>query len=606
MGASFSGKYKSLFVANQGSKNERFAALKDAVAEVYASVFAPDPIEYRAERGFLDVHEEMAIMIQEVVGVRVGRYFLTPYAGVAFARNEYRWSPRIRREDGLVRIVPGLGTRAVDRLSDDYPVMLAPGQPGLRVNVTVEEMLRYSPKYMDVINLESNAFETVPVADLLKEIGSDFPSLRQIVSVASDDMIRPPGALALDGRSEETFVTFQGLIDDGRFANTMRIMLEVLSDALGYPVDIEFASDGESLYLLQCRAQSASPDSEPAPIPRHLASERILFTANRYISNGRIPDITHVVYVDPEAYAALGEQRQLKDVARAIGRLNKVLPRRQFVLIGPGRWGSRGDIRLGVSVTYADINNTAALIEVAWKKGSYVPDLSFGTHFFQDLVEADIRYLPLYPEDAGVVFNEAFLTRTESILTEILPDYAHLSDVLRVIDVTAVTRGDILKILLNADLDEAVGFFTTPTPRSREVPLREFRVEERSESHWRWRLLMAETIAANVDADRFGVKAMYVIGSAKNATSGPGSDLDLVIHFSGTDVQREGLALWLDGWSRSLAEVNYLRTGYRTDRLLDIHFVTDEDVRTQTSFAAKIGAVTDPARELRLLRTKSV
>jgi hypothetical protein len=134
------------------------------------------------------------------------------------------------------------------------------------------------------------------------------------------------------------------------------------------------------------------------------------------------------------------------------------------------------------------------------------------------------------------------------------------------------------------------------------MPFQEFRVEERSESHWRWRLLMAETIAATVDADRFGVKAMYVIGSAKNATSGPGSDLDLIVHFDGTELQKEGLALWLDGWSRSLAEVNYLRTGYRTDRLLDVHFVTDGDIERKTSFAAKIGAVTDAARELRLLR----
>jgi hypothetical protein len=202
-----------------------------------------------------------------------------------------------------------------------------------------------------------------------------------------------------------------------------------------------------------------------------------------------------------------------------------------------------------------------------------------------------------------VVFNDAFMRGSESILEAVVPEYGALSDVIRVIDIVSATGGQILKILLNADLDEAVGFLTSPTPRTREVPLQEFHVEERSESHWRWRLLMAETIAANVDADRFGVKAMYVIGSAKNATSGPGSDLDLIVHFEGTESQREGLALWLDGWSRSLAEVNYLRTGYRTDRLLDIHFVMDEDIERQTSFAAKIGAVTDAARELRLLRS---
>ncbi len=135
-GTSFAGKYKSLFIANQGPKRERLHALVDAIAEVYASTFSPDPIEYRIEHGMIDFHEEMGIMIQEVVGKKVGDYYFPAIAGVAFSHNEYRWSRRLRREDGLLRMVTGLGTRAVDRLSDDYPILLSPGQPNLRVNVT--------------------------------------------------------------------------------------------------------------------------------------------------------------------------------------------------------------------------------------------------------------------------------------------------------------------------------------------------------------------------------------------------------------------------------------------------------------------------------------
>ena len=108
-GSSFSGKYKSLFLANSGTKQERLSALQDAVAEVYASIFGPDPIEYRAERGLLEVHEEMGVMIQEVVGTRIGKYFLPSYSGVAFSANEFRWSPRIKREDGLVRLGAWIG-----------------------------------------------------------------------------------------------------------------------------------------------------------------------------------------------------------------------------------------------------------------------------------------------------------------------------------------------------------------------------------------------------------------------------------------------------------------------------------------------------------------
>lgn len=598
MGAAFSGKYKSLFVANQGGKKDRLDALQDAIAEVYASIFAPDPIEYRAERGLLDVHEEMALMIQEVVGKRVGRYYLPAYAGVAFSRNDFRWSPRIERDDGLVRMVPGLGTRAVDRLSDDYPVLLAPGQPKLRVNVTPDEIVRYSPQKIDVINLEKNSFETIALDELLREAGDNYPQVRDLVSIVSDGQIRRPRGLEPDWESDNTVVTFQGLIEDGDFVKKTKLLMDFLRERTGFAIDIEFASDGEHFYLLQCRAQSTSPEFAPAPIPRDLPKERILFSANRYISNGKVPDITHIVYVDPERYGELPDLKHMKDVGKAVGKLNKILPKRQFVLIGPGRWGSRGDIKLGVGVTYSDINNTCALIEVARRKGHYVPELSFGTHFFQDLVEGDIRYLPLYPDDEGVVFNEPFFRRKTNILREVLPEYAHLSDVIHVIDVPEVADGQIVKILLNGELEEGVGLLAMPAGEEVEIELQEFRVEERSETHWRWRMRMGETIAACLDGKRLGVKGIYVFGSVKNATSGPGSDLDLIVHFDGSDEQRECLLMWLDGWSRSLAEVNYLRTGYRSEGLLDVHIVTDSDIEKKTSYASKIGAVTDAARPL--------
>jgi predicted nucleotidyltransferase len=111
---------------------------------------------------------------------------------------------------------------------------------------------------------------------------------------------------------------------------------------------------------------------------------------------------------------------------------------------------------------------------------------------------------------------------------------------------------------------------------------------------------MAQRIAALIDPERFGVKAVYVFGSTKNGTAGPASDLDLLLHVESDGSRRRELTLWLDGWSQSLAETNYLRTGYRTEGLLDVHFVTDEDIARGDSFASKIGAVTDAARPLPL------
>jgi hypothetical protein len=306
--------------------------------------------------------------------------------------------------------------------------------------------------------------------------------------------------------------------------------------------------------------------------------------------------------VDPERYGEISDLQQLRNVGRAVGRLNQLLPKRQFILMGPGRWGSRGDIKLGVSVTYSDISNTAVLLEVARKKGKYVPELSFGTHFFQDLVEAGIRYLPLYPDDPGIEFNEDFFKRSENIFTDLVPEFASLGEVVRVIDVPKEADGLVLRVLMNADLEQAVGILDEPTTEVGTVKPLTVADGGPTEQHWKWRLRMAKQIAGQVDPICHGIKAMYVFGSTKNATAGPASGIDLIVHDAGDPEQRRMLSAWLEGWSLALAEMNYLRTGYKSDGLLHVEFVTDRDIADQTSYAAKIGAVTDAARPLEMRR----
>ncbi|HDN04361.1 MAG TPA: pyruvate, phosphate dikinase [Chloroflexi bacterium] len=601
VGMSFAGKYKSLFVANQGSKEERLSSLIDAVNEVYASLFGPDPIEYRHEHGLIDHHEEMGILIQEVVGKRVGPYYFPAYAGVAFSQNEFRWSSRIHKEDGLVRIVPGLGTRAVDRLSDDYPILAAPGQPGLRVNTSLDEIVRYSPRMIDVINLEKGRFETIDIDKLLKEYGSDYPKIKQLVSIITEDQARIPTGLGPDFENDKLAFTFDGLFSQSPFLALLRTVLDELQEQLEHPIDIEFACDGEDFYLLQCRSQSYGSDIIPAEIPTDIPEDKIIFTANRYVTNGTISNINHIVYVDPEAYSQISSREELLDVGRAIGRINGTLSKRKFVLMGPGRWGSRGDIKLGVNVTYSDINNTAALIEVARKQGDYIPDLSFGTHFFQDLVESAIRYLPLYPDDQGILFNQKYLLESKNIFSALVPDFSHLEKIIHVIDVKSTSNGSVLQVLMNADSNLAVGLLTEEEDLTDGLTSQQTRLQVRAkEDHWRWRFQTAESIASQVDPKRFGVKGIYLFGSTKNATAGPQSDIDLLIHFDGNKKQREDLLAWLEGWSLSLSEINLRRTGYKTDGLLDINLITDEDIEKRTSYALKIGAVTDGAFPLPL------
>jgi pyruvate,water dikinase len=168
-----------------------------------------------------------------------------------------------------------------------------------------------------------------------------------------------------------------------------------------------------------------------------------------------------------------------------------------------------------------------------------------------------------------------------------------------VIDVPSSTSGQILRVAMNADEEKALGYLAAPSERVETAqPEVSPALQADSDFHWRWRLQSAETISSHLDPQRFGVKAFYIFGSTKNATAGPGSDIDILIHFQGNEDQRKELLTWLEGWSLSLGQINYLRTGVQSAGLLDVHLVTDADIKKGTSYAAKIGAVTDAARPL--------
>lgn len=455
-GTAFSGKYASIYVANQGTLEQRLRSLLGAIAEVYASVLAPDPILYRREHNLIDYVEEMAVLIQRVVGVRVGDYLFPPVAGVAFSRNDYRWSPRIKREDGLVRLVMGLGTRAVDRSGAEYPRMVALGTPTLRPESTVEEILRNAQRMVDVVDFQKKRLRSIRFADLLAG-HPDIPMLDELVSVHRDGELYAPPTRQVDADPAALCITFDKLLRTTPFVQRVGDMLARLEDVYGVPVDMEFATDGEKFYVLQCRTQSLAQDVGPVTIPSDIPDEDVIFDAHRFVRTGLVENIKYIVYVDPVAYDALPTRERRIELARVVGRTNRKLEPKSFALMGPGRWGSN-DIRLGVPVRYADINRCCLLIEVARQKDGFSPEVSFGTHFFQDLVEADIQYLPLYPDEEGNRFNEAFLNSAPNVLADIVPADADFAGAIHVIHVPAVARGRKLTVVMDGETDHAVAY----------------------------------------------------------------------------------------------------------------------------------------------------
>jgi hypothetical protein len=463
-GTSFAGKYDSVFCPNQGSPKENLKALLLAISKVYASVFSPDALFYRQQMGLLDYDERMAILLQEVQGERHGDYFFPTLAGVAFSHNPFRWTAKIRSEEGFMRLVWGLGTRAVERVGHDYPRMVALSHPGLRPVASASEARHYSQHYADAINLATNRFETVPVASLLTV---DFPAARLLVSVDRGDYLQPPVAYEPGVAPHDLVLTFENLLTRTRFVPLFKALLRRLADAFGCNVDIEFTVDiipgypepDFRIHLLQCRPQAAHQAGPAGDLPTTVTEASLLFRSDRLVPQGRVQRIRYAVYVDPRAYNRLPDETTRLEIARVVGRLNQVLAGQRFILIGPGRWGSN-NASLGVKATYADIYNTSMLIEIGLSDGGSA-EPSYGTHFFQDLVEAHIYPLALYPEAKGSAFSWEFFEKSPNALASLLPERASYAPYVRVVDIPAVASGQLLEVIMDGEKSEALGFLRT-------------------------------------------------------------------------------------------------------------------------------------------------
>lgn len=444
-GHPFTGKYRSEFCPNQGTLEERLEGLTAAIKRVYASAVSPSALAYRRRHDLAEPDEQMAILVQRVSGDRYKRYHLPALAGVAFSRNIYPWAERIDSGRGFARLVFGLGTRAVDRV-EDYPRMVALSHPELRPE-SDRQVSVYSQHRVDVIDLDANRLVSLPVAEVLAD--RDYPGLHLLVSEMREGFPHEPPMNYFHAPARDLVLTFNGLIRRTDLIPTLEAMLRHLERAYGHPVEIEFAANlvpGRRLSfdLLQCR-----PMPLPLPVPGWTAeilageipAERVLFQSERMAGSGLVRDIRTIVYVDPRAYSALETEGQ-HALGRLVSRLN-AHPRLQegaVMMMGPGRWGS-SNVALGVHVTYADIDATDVLVEVAREEAGQLPEVSYGTHFFQDLVEDDVIYVPVYPDNPASRYAEEFFCGAPSILEELLPAAAAYGEVLRVIDVARATGG---------------------------------------------------------------------------------------------------------------------------------------------------------------------
>ena len=454
-GMSFAGKYLSIFCPNQGTIKENLRDLTLAIRQVYASVFGPDALMYRRRVGLLDYDERMAILLQEVQGHRHRQFYFPDLAGVAYSYSPIVWNTRIKREEGFMRLVMGLGTRAVDRTAGDYPRMINLSHPQLRPEMMPKAIRYYSQHFVDALDLKQNFLTTVPVESVL---GADYPPLRWLVSVDDGETIHPPLYMVRSLDPSQMILTFDSLLQRGEFVPLVKTILSCLAEEYDQPVDIEFAvsitaRDNKPVldfHLLQCRPQNmwSTENREPHTLPADLEEQDKIFLSTRMVPQGSVSQVEYMIYVDAEAYYQLETLDQHSAVARYIGQLNTALEGRNFILIGPGRWGS-SDSMQGVPVTYADIFNTRALVEVASSKSGFKAEPSYGTHFFQDLVESQIYPLAVYPEEPGDSLNLEFIRKAGNQIQTFLPGQNPAGRCIKLIHIPKERPGHRLEIVMD-------------------------------------------------------------------------------------------------------------------------------------------------------------
>ncbi|MBI9073967.1 MAG: PEP/pyruvate-binding domain-containing protein [Desulfatibacillum sp.] len=448
-GSAFAGKYESYFCVNQSSPEKRYQFFEQAVKKIYASTMNEDALAYRLQRGLDQMDEQMALLVQRVSGAYHKSFYFPHLAGVGLSHNPYVWKRNMDANAGMLRLVLGLGTRAVDRVEDDYPRIVAMDDPVVKPLAGMRDIQKYSQHYVDLLNLEENELQTVSLLELTQK---DLNIRLNAVAVRNNETAQSRENGFLPG-PDHWVLTFDHFLTATPFVKTMASMFKTLEKAYETPVDIEFTvnftqADEIQINLLQCRPFQTIGVNPSVAIPETIQADKVFIQTEGNFMGGNVSqDISAIIWVDPKSYIELSISEKYS-IARLIGKLNRLFAhpkRKPTLLAGPGRWGTHTP-SMGVPVTFSEINQVVALAEVSFQDGSLVPDLSFGTHFFHDLTETPIFYMAIYPENSGVVFNQQWLDSLPNMLTSISPGDSRWDHVVKVYNL------DMHKMILRTDV----------------------------------------------------------------------------------------------------------------------------------------------------------
>lgn len=395
----FAGIFETYLLPNSHPEvNVRLKQLCDAIKLVYASVFSPEARGYVEAIHYHVEDERMAIVLQEVVGNTSGGYHYPHISGVAQSHNYYPFG-HMKPEEGVAVSAVGLGCYVVE---GEKAWRFSPTYPATEI-YTPKDQFRNSQVHfyaIDVDNKEPDLREGeyAGLARLDISVAEEHGNLRHCASVYDTDGERIIPGLTTDG---PRIVNFSNILKYNYIplASTLRSVLEVVQEALGAPVEIEFAVDlnkdeknRASFYLLQlkpllCNAQDFEIDVQ------HLDKERLLLYTGKSMGNGQISDVCDVIYVRPETF----DKSATEQIAQEIDNMNRrmLAENRPYVLLGPGRWGTR-DRWIGIPVNWPQISQACVIAETSLE--DFPLDASSGSHFFHNLTSMNVGYCTIQPE----------------------------------------------------------------------------------------------------------------------------------------------------------------------------------------------------------------
>ncbi|QTE71628.1 phosphoenolpyruvate synthase [Clostridiales bacterium FE2011] len=434
----FAGKYESVFCANRGTPEERLEEFENAVRTVYASSASLSALDYRKRRGLDKRDEQMALLVMRVSGSAYGSYYMPCAAGVGYSFSPYKFLNDIDSSAGMLRLVAGLGTSAVDRTEGSYPRLVSLDKPEVTNFTTVAEKHQFSQRKAEVVDLKTRSLNRVPLDDLEPVLPAYVKNQVLEHDTEAEASLHERGVWR-----NICFISCLGLVRNREMMEKMQRMMQLIQKEYGEPVDIEFTINvSESreymINLLQCRPLQVFKDGGGVAVPENVPAEDILLET-RHASMGlsRQVKLDRIVYVDPVKYYQLPYNEKTA-IAALIGRINWKYrdTGMHLMLLVPGRIGTSSP-ELGVPTAFSDISGFDAVCEIAESRAGYNPELSYGSHIFQDLVEAQILYTAVFPGERTIHFRPELLQQMPNRIGEI-PGGEEKQDVVCLADVSAL------------------------------------------------------------------------------------------------------------------------------------------------------------------------